>query len=216
MQESAGLKPRRTGLQWIGAVLLLVVAYIHLSLVVNTFGLHGRIGILFALNAAGAVVALILIFTPLRVLGWILGLVVAAGAAFAKLTMGSIPGFRTLLMGNAFPGARFAGRGFRGARGSGFPGGGSGGAANFPSGSGAGGGAGGAGSNLGPGSGSGFGGNFGSHAGHFAVRHNVLPVFFNIRSLGTFAIIVEILFVLVAIFAFIRLRPRPSAVEVES
>lgn len=222
MQESVNVKPRVKPVQWIAAVLLVLVGYVHLSLVVNTFGLHGRLGILFALNALGALAALILIFTRFRVAGWILGIVVAGGAAFAKLGMGSIPGLRTWLMGRTFPGRRFPGGGFprsqRGnfanGTGSGIgTGAGNGGSPNFANGSGSGSGSSGS---FGSGSRSGFGQGFGSHAGHFAARHTVLPTFFNLRSLGTVAIVIEILFVLLAVYALVSYRGSSTPPSVES
>lgn len=206
MEQSYRSKSGFRPVLWIGAVLLLFVGYIHLSLVVNTFGLHGRLGILFMLNVIGALAALILIFTRFRVLGWILGIVVAGGAAFARSAMGSIPGLRTLLMGRTFPGGRFAGAGFRGSGAGRFPNGGHGGAGNFSRG------------NFTPGNfsaGNGSAGNFGSgvpsHAGRFfGVRHNILPVFFNTKSLGTVSIVIEVLFVILAIYALAATRRRRS------
>ena len=205
MQERLSIKPRVRPVQWIAVVLLVLVGYVHLSLVVNTFGLHGRLGILFALNALGALAALVLIFTRLRVAGWILGIVVAGGAAFAKLGMGSIPGLRTLLMGRTFPGRRFPGGGFpQSQRGS------------FANGTGSGIGSGGSSGNFQSGSTAGFGQGFASHARHFAARHSVLPTFFNLRSLGTVAIVIEILFVLLAVYALVSSRGGSTPPSVES
>lgn len=202
MEESIRSKPDLKSVTWIGAILLLLVGYIHLSLVTNMFGLHARLGILFTSNVIGAVVALILIFTRLRALGWILGIVVAGGAAFAKSTISSIPGLRRLLMGRSFPGGRLGGGGLRGSRAlRSANGGGHGGAGGFPSGNVA--------------AGGGRSGNFGSavspRTGHFFVaRHNVLPQFFNLKSLGTVSIVIEVLFVIVAIYALVAMGRRRS------
>lgn len=98
----------RTRWDWtfaiLGSVLLFLVGYIHLALMVNQFGLHSRIGVLFLLNAIGAWVALVWILWKGRWPGWILGFLVSGGAAFAKLGMSSIPGLRALVFGRrGFP-----------------------------------------------------------------------------------------------------------------
>ncbi|QSO49405.1 hypothetical protein [Alicyclobacillus mengziensis] len=109
--------------RWVGTLLLLVIGYIHLALLVNMFGLSQMAGKLFLLNAIGAVAAIILMFLTPRWYGWVLGILVAGGAAFAKLGITRIAGLRQFIMGRRGGGFRPPGGG-RGALKGTSPGGG--------------------------------------------------------------------------------------------
>jgi hypothetical protein len=91
--------------RWLAAALLFVVAYLHLALMTNGFGLAGRLGKPFLLNAIGAFVALLVILVVPRWYGWALGILVSGGAAFAKLGLHRIPGLAALIFGGGMPGA---------------------------------------------------------------------------------------------------------------
>jgi hypothetical protein len=171
IEEEIVVKPggrRPSILNWIGAILLFAVGYIHLALLVNMFGLAHMLGKLFLLNAIGAFVALILVLATPKWYGWVLGILVSGGAAFAKLGMRSIPGLGRFIMGG---GAHFG------------PGPGHG----------------------GPGTKGGGPGGAGAHAGHFGppVGHHILPLIGNMRTLGPDSVVIEIVFVVVAVIALI-------------
>lgn len=178
--------------QWVAAVLLVVVGYIHLALFVNMFGFTQTLGKLFLLNAIGAFVAAAGVLWTRRWYAWALGIVVSGGAAFAKLGMSHIPALGALLTGGRpgrFGGVRPSGSFRTGGsrafaqRGTGGGGIGSGGAHNF--------------ANGGPGP-----GRFGPPGGH-----SLLPVFLNVRSLATGSIVIELAFVVLALYIlFVRKR----------
>lgn len=152
--------------RWVGALLLLVIGYIHLALVVNMFGLSQTAGKLFLLNAIGAVTAIILMFLTPRWYGWVLGILVAGGAAFAKLGLTRIAGLRQFIMGHR--GGFHPPRGGKGVL---------------------------KGTSRG-----------GAHAGHFAGQaHSVLPMFTNVKTLGSVSIVIEIAFVILALVALITM-----------
>lgn len=181
--------------RWVGALLLLLIGYIHLAILVNMFGLSQNVGKLFLLNAVGAVVAIILLFLSPKWYGWVLGILVAGGAAFAKSFMTRIPGLAQFIMGRR-------GRGFR------PPGGGRQGPSGSPSGGGhtATGGA-----SAGHASGSGSAAVGGAHGAHFAgVTHGILPMFSNVRTLGSASVVIEIAFVVLALVALITMGFTPT------
>lgn len=158
----------------VGAVLLFLVGYIHLALLVNMFGLSQMIGKLFLLNGIGAFVAMVWILVSRKWYGWVLGILVSGGAAFAKLEMRRIPGLGQFIMG-----------GFGHGKGKqGFPSGGKPASGQGP--------------HAGP-TGSGqFTPGHGTHVGH-----SLLPVFGNMRTLGPESVGLEIAFVVVAVIAII-------------
>ena len=187
-------------LRVVGAVLLFVVGYIHLALMVNMFGLSHTIGKLFLLNFIGAIIALVLVLTIPKWYGWALGIVVAGGAAFSKIGMNYMPGLKSFITAGAF------------GRGPGGPppnvGVGQKGSGTSTSGKG---------TKTGGFTKSGYGahhppkGHFGPGHGAAFRGHTVLPLFGNIRSLATPAIIIEIAFVVLAVVALILLGRRQMA-----
>ena len=83
----------------IGATVLLVaIAYVHLSLLVDILGLSSRLGVLFALDVLGFACAIAGILAGRR-LGWALALALAAASAAGRLGATSNPGVRSLVMG---------------------------------------------------------------------------------------------------------------------
>ncbi len=82
----------------VGAVLLFVVFYIHLALFVTMIGAHQLLGILFLINTVGSLIALIGVLKRARRWGWVLGVVMAGGAAAIKLVMDMSPGFAVFLL----------------------------------------------------------------------------------------------------------------------
>lgn len=82
------------------AILLVVIAYIHVSLLVDLLGLSSRLGVLFALDVLALVVAAAGILAGRRWLGWVLALVVAVGSAAARLGGTADASVQHLLMGS--------------------------------------------------------------------------------------------------------------------
>ncbi len=83
----------------LGAVLLFAVFYIHLALFLTLIGVNRMLGVLFLINALGSLIALIGVLNRARWWGWVLGIVMAAGAAVIKLAMDMIPSFAAFLLG---------------------------------------------------------------------------------------------------------------------
>jgi|GEM_PF-3445955 len=141
-------KVESTGLvRGVGVVLLFVVFYIHLALFLTMIGVNRMLGILFLINALGSLIALIGVLNRARWRGWVLGIVMAGGAAVIKLAMDTIPSFAAFLLGIHA---------------------GSGGA---------------------------------NHPHPHVLTATVIPTFTNLKALGTFAIVIELVFVVWAIFA---------------
>lgn len=166
-------------IRWLGIALLLLVAYIHLALFLRMISFNHVLGALFLINAVGALIAAVGVLRNMRWVGWALGIVMAGGAALAKIAMNTIPGVASLLNG----GRRFGGR-------RGQFGGGNGG--NFANGTGPGNGPGGA---FHPGGGHGPNG-----------LSNILPMFGNMATFATIAIVIELVFVGLAIYALVSQR----------
>jgi hypothetical protein len=180
--EDGGASKNRLArnVRWVGAILLFFVAYIHLGLVTDRVGLRGTLGILFLLNAIGAVVALIgILVNPsnagLRATAWTLGLVDAGGAAVAKITMDVHPAFGRFLMGGFKAGRK--GRGTGG---------------NL--------------SHSSPGASFGAGVPHGHGVPGRPAPSHVLPLLAGMHALGDIAIAIELAFALVAIVYFLSNR----------
>lgn len=157
----------------LGVLLLLVVFYVHFALYLNLRHFAHFLSTLFIINAIGALVAAVGVIFNARIVGWGLGIVMAGGAALAKILMNSVPGFGRILMQGPFgvapsrpPGATQHGAPAHGSVGAGHA----------------------------------------AHAGGAA--HSGLPLFLNMRVLGNVSIILELIFVALAIYAFIALRNR--------
>ena len=86
------------GVRWIGGILLFLVAYVHFALFFSMLSFR-LLPILFLINGVGALVALVGVMLDSRWAGWLLGIVVAGGAAIAKIAMNTIPGVGAFLMG---------------------------------------------------------------------------------------------------------------------
>lgn len=75
------MNTRNTNLvMWAAIALILITGLIHLAGVSDSFEEAPYKGILFALNGIGAIIAAVGIFRGVRLWGWGLGLVIAAGA----------------------------------------------------------------------------------------------------------------------------------------
>lgn len=177
--------------RWLGIALLLLVSYIHLALFLRMISFNHVLGTLFLVNAVGALIAAIGVLRNMRWVGWVLGIVMAGGATLAKIAMNTIPGVASLLNGGRRTGRRGQ---FGTGNGSGFANGG------------------------GPGSGPGSftggspgqfanGGTFHPGGGHGPnAFSNILPMFGNMATFATIAIVIELVFVAVAVYVLIARR----------
>ncbi|OFW80090.1 MAG: hypothetical protein A2201_08945 [Alicyclobacillus sp. RIFOXYA1_FULL_53_8] len=183
-------------IRWLGIALLLLVAYIHLALFLRMISFNHVLGVLFLINAVGALIAAVGVLRNMRWVGWALGILMAGGAALVKIAMNTIPGVASLLNG----GRRFGGR-------RGQFGGGNG--ANFANGGGPGNGPGGGSGSFTGGSPGQFanGGTFHPGGGHGPNGlSNILPMFGNMATFATIAIVIELVFVALAIYALVSQR----------
>lgn len=98
MSNVAAFRPS-AAVVWVGIVLLFLVGYIHLALFTAMFRFGGPLAALLALNAFGAFAAMYGVWRRAHWWGWLLGLVVAGGAAIARLVMDFVPGVRGQLLG---------------------------------------------------------------------------------------------------------------------
>lgn len=80
--------------------LLVVLAYIHLSLLVDILGPSNRLGALFALDVLGLVCAIAGVLAGRRWLGWVPAIAFAALSAVGRLGGTASSGVRRLLMGS--------------------------------------------------------------------------------------------------------------------
>lgn len=169
----------------LAAILLVLVGYIHLTLFFEMISFNKLMGVLFILNAVGALVALIAILVNVRWwIGWGLGILVAGGAFVIKGLMTLFPSVEHALLGGGagfgHPGA-FAGH-FPGKK---FPGG------KFSKGS--------------------FPKNgYPGHFLHHGAVHTVLPNLFG-HSAGPVSLVIEGLFVLLAVWVLVQKRHASSA-----
>ena len=85
-------------LRWVGVVLLLIVAYVHLALFFRVIGFNSVLGILFLINALGGVFSAVGVAFNSRWAGWIPGMLVAGGAAVVKMAMNTFPSVASLVM----------------------------------------------------------------------------------------------------------------------
>ncbi|MHB1684896.1 MAG: hypothetical protein ACYCYO_19070 [Bacilli bacterium] len=116
-------------------------------LIVMSISILAFIIFLFLINALGSLIALIGVLNRARWWGWVLGIIMAGGAAVIKLAMDTIPSFAAFLLGVHA---------------------GSGGA---------------------------------NHPHPHVLTTTVIPTFTNLKALGTFAIVIELVFAVWAIFA---------------
>ncbi|MCY0875610.1 MAG: hypothetical protein OWT28_05005 [Firmicutes bacterium] len=193
MQETAeqivpaGKRHPALWLRVVSAVLMLVVAYIHLGLFLRMITFHVTLlGVLFGLNALAAVVAAVFVTRNHRLLGWILGSVVAGVAGIIRLAMDLSPSLSASILGSSgfrsgtFSPSAFAAR-FKGAKGfKGFAGGKNF-KGHFPAG--------------------GFHG--GAYPGAAGFHTGGLPA---IPDAATISIIIEFVFVALAIYTLLRTR----------
>lgn len=154
---------KHTLIRWSGAVVLFIVAYIHLGLFLNMFTLR-LISILFLLNGIGSLIAMIGVMANSKWFGWILGLIMSGGAVVVKIAMGFIPRVRDLLLESS---------------------GTSGISRVFPP----------------------MGNNFFvGPMGGVQVPHTILPLFVSLANLAIVAVVVELIFIVLATYAHFTMR----------